>query len=280
MEVYPHWWCMVCKNPDDLEELYIITNETENYLGAIKDVIHKVCLVGFNIKGYDLRILNAIQRKLSPEEVYEVSNAIVNNIEWVYNDYSFWNNYIFTDLYDDWSGSLKEFESNVGMSVEETDVPFGKENLTKEDIESIIKYCIHDVDATCKLYEFRKEYIQSKTMLSELFDIPYITTLRSTNAKLCALALKAKQLNRLQSRDFEIPKNVEPYIKKHLPKEVIDLFKSFNNEYEDKTVNLFGNTVVFGIGGIHSTISDRIIAKATDDYSLINVDVTLVIWRN
>lgn len=280
MEVYPHWWCMVCKNPDDLEELHIITNETENYLGVIKDVIHKVCLVGFNIKGYDLRILNAIQRKLSPEEVYEVSNAIVNNIEWVYNDYSFWNKYIFTDLYDDWSGSLKEFESNVGMSVEETDVPFGKENLTKEDIESIIKYCIHDVDATCKLYEFRKEYIQSKTMLSELFDIPYITTLRSTNAKLCALALKAKQLNRLQSRDFEIPKNVEPYIKKHLPKEVIDLFKSFNNEYEDKTVNLFGNTVVFGIGGIHSTISDRIIAKATDDYSLINVDVTLVIWRN
>lgn len=270
MEVFAHWWCIVGKENDD--DYFVCESTDVDYLEKIHDWRYKACLFGFNIKGYDLRILNAIEHRYSPEEVFELSQAIINEKQAPLNDYSFWNRYIFCDLYDDWFGSLKEFESNIGMSIEETSVAFDKENLTREDKDLIIKYCKHDVDATCVLKKHRQSYIDSKKMLSEMFDIPLITTLKSTNAKLCALVLQAKQLYRLQATEFEIPAKVKPYITTELPQNILDLFKVFNDE--NQTVNLFDNTVTFGIGGIHSTYSDNIIAKADDTHSLINIDVT------
>ena len=47
-----------------------------------------------------------------------------------------------------------------------------------------------------------------------------------------------------------------------------------------KVVNLFDNEITFGIGGIHSTYSENIVTKSDDDYVLMNIDVTLIIWRN
>lgn len=276
MEVFPRWWCIVGKSEG--EDYFICTSEDENYLDKIREWRNKACLFGFNIKGYDLRILNAIEHKYSPQEVFELSQAIIEDKQMPLNDYSFWNRYIFCDLYDDWFGSLKEFESNIGMSIEETEVSFDKEILTPEDIELTLKYCKHDVDATCILKKHRQSYIDSKLMLSEMFNIPLITALKSTNAKMCALVLKAVPKNRYQETKFIIPPKVEPYVKEQLPDFVLNLFKEFTPE--NRTVDLFGNTVTFGIGGIHSTCADNVIVKADDQYSLINIDVTLVIWRN
>lgn len=271
MEVFKHWWCIVSKEGDS-DDYFVCQSTDENYLDKIKEWRNKACLFGFNIKGYDLRILNAIEHRYSPEEVFELSQAIIDETPIALNDYSFWNKYIFCDLYDDWFGSLKEFESNIGMSIEETSVSFDKETLTEEDKALTIKYCKHDVDATCVLKKHRQSYIDSKIMLSEMFKIPLITTLKSTNAKLCALVLKATQKYRLQDTEFKIPEKVKDYITKELPSDVLALFRVFNDETQ--TVRLFDNTVTFGIGGIHSTCSDNIIARADDKYSLINIDVT------
>ena len=270
MEVFPRWWCIVGKSEG--EDYFICTSEDENYLDKIREWRNKACLFGFNIKGYDLRILNAIEHKYSPQEVFELSQAIIEDKPMPLNDYSFWNRYIFCDLYDDWFGSLKEFESNIGMSIEETEVSFDKKILTPEDIELTLKYCKHDVDATCILKKHRQSYIDSKLMLSEMFNIPLITALKSTNAKMCALVLKAEPKNRYQETKYIIPPKVEPYVKEQLPDFVLNLFKEFTPE--NRTVDLFGNTVTFGIGGIHSTCADNVIVKADDQYSLINIDVT------
>ena len=270
IEVFPHWWCVVGK--EEGQDYFVCESTDYDYIGKIREWRNKACLIGFNIKGYDLRILHAIERKYSPEEVFELSQAIINETDMPLNDYSFWNRYIFCDLCDDWFGSLKEFESNIGMSIEETSVSFDKQDLTDEDKALTIKYCKHDVDATCVLKKHRQSYIDSKLMLSEMFHIPLITTLKSTNAKLCALVLKAIPKHRIQEKEFKIPEKVKPYIEEQLPQNVLDLFKEFSDE--NQTVELFDNTVTFGIGGIHSTCSDNIIAKATKGYSLINVDVT------
>lgn len=270
IEVFKHWWCIVGKSEG--EDYFVCTSEDYDYLIRIREWRNKACLIGFNIKGYDLRILNAIEHKYSPEAVFELSQAIITETPMPLNDYSFWNKYIFCDLYDDWFGSLKEFESNIGMSIEETSVSFDKERLTYEDKALTIKYCKHDVDATCVLKKHRQSYIDSKIMLSEMFKIPLITTLKSTNAKLCALVLKAKQQFRYQEKYFKIPEKVKDYVERELPQHILDLFKEFSDE--NQTVDLFDNTVTFGIGGIHSTCSDNVLARANDTHSLINIDVT------
>ena len=176
-------------------------------------------------------------------------------------------------MYDDWKfGSLKEFESNIGMSIEESSVSFDKEHLTEQEIEDVIKYCKHDVLATIKLLEYRKNYIESKKILSEMYDIPIDKALKSTNAKLTAIILEAIPKYRSEQTNFVIPQRVEQYINENLPKDVVNLFSEINEE--TKIVNIFDNEVVFGIGGIHSTISENVLVRETETDCLVSVDVT------
>ena len=158
------------------------------------------------------------------------------------------------------------------MSIKESEISFDKCNLTDDEKEEIIRYCKHDVEATVKMLEFRREYIDSKIMLSEMFDIPLSTALKSTNAKLCALVLEAEPKKRTLDTKFVIPKKVEKYLRENLPENVISLFEYLNDD--SKVVNLFDNEITFGIGGIHSTYSENIVTKSDDEYVLMNIDVT------
>ena len=54
LEVFPEWWCMVYTNPDDMNEKLVITSDTFNYKKKIMKLIPAKCLIGFNIKNYDL----------------------------------------------------------------------------------------------------------------------------------------------------------------------------------------------------------------------------------
>lgn len=275
MEVFPNWWCMVYTNPDDMSKLEVISSDTADYKKKIEKLIIKRCLIGFNIKGYDLRILNGIIHSCDPYRLYELSKAIIETQDESdpFNNYTFWNKFNFSDLYDDWKfGSLKEFESNTGMSIKESDVSFDKENLTEEDKIEIIKYCKHDVEATVKLLDFRREYIEAKKMLSEMFGIPLATALKSTNAKLCALVLEAVPTKRPSDNVFVIPEKVKDYIYSNIPENIISLFEYLNDD--SKEVTLFDNSITFGIGGIHSTYSENIVTKSDDSHTLMNIDVT------
>lgn len=274
MEVFPEWWCMVYTNPNDMNEKLVISSDTPNYKEIIKSLIVKRCLIGFNIKGYDLRILNGIIHSCDPYRLYKLSKAIIEKDESdPFNNYTFWNKFNFSDLYDDWRfGSLKEFESNTGMSIKESEIPFDRENLTDEEKEEIISYCKHDVEATVRLLNYRRDYIDSKKTLSEMFNIPLAKALKSTNAKLCAIVLNAEAKSRPLCDRFILPENVKDYVHENLPESVIDMFEYLSDE--GKEVRLFDNTIKFGIGGIHSTLSDNIVTKTDNQASLINIDVT------
>lgn len=274
IEVFPNWWCVVYTEPNNMNKLNVVSSDDENYRKVLLDIISCNCLIGFNIKNYDLRILNAIISQCDPYRIYKLSKAIIedDNTD-LLNTYSFWNKFVFSDLHDDWLfGSLKEFESNIGMSIKESDVSFDKENLTNEDKYDIIKYCKHDVEATVRLLQYRRNYVDSKKMLSNMFDIPLITALKSTNAKLCALVLNAKPKTRVLNTKFIIPEKVKSYLVDNLPQEVLDLFNELNDD--SKHINLFDNEIVFGIGGIHSVYSENIVTKSDDNSVLINIDVT------
>ena len=282
LEVFPEWWCMVYTDPLDITVKKVVTSDMPNYMRVIKNLIPGNCLIGFNIKNYDLRILNGICHSCDPYRIYELSKNIIEHeddeedysvAKDPFNNYGFWNRFNFSDLYDDWRfGSLKSFESNIGMSIKESDISFDRRNLTENEKEEIIKYCKHDVEATVKLLEQRREYIDSKIMLSQMFNIPLTKALKSTNAKLCAIVLEAEAKARQLDTKFVIPNKVENYLRLNLPTEVIALFEYLNDD--SKVVRLFDNEITFGIGGIHSTYSENIVAKSDDDYVLMNIDVT------
>lgn len=275
IEVFPEWWCIVHTHPDDMNTKVVITSDTPNYKKIIQELIPARCLIGFNIKNYDLRILNGIVHSCDPYRLYELSKAIIETHDESdpFNNYTFWNKFNFSDLYDDWRfGSLKEFESNTGMSIRESEISFDKCNLTDAEKEEIITYCKHDVDATVRLLEFRRDYIESKKMLSRMFGISLSQALKSTNAKLCALVLEAEPVKRQLDTKFIIPQRVENYIRSNLPAEVISLFDYLSDD--GKVVNLFDNEITFGIGGIHSTYAENIVTRSDEENILLNVDVT------
>ena len=58
---------------------------------------------------------------------------------------------------------------------------------------------------------------------------------------------------------FVIPKRVEFYIKDNVPENIVSMFKYLDDE--TKTARLFDNDVIYGAGGIHSTIMENIFTK-------------------
>lgn len=271
IEVFPEWWCIVSKTLDKKFKL-VIRSDDKDYKNHIYNMIGKTILFGFNIKGYDLKILNAIVNGLDPYRVYEVSQSIINNDEDnFYNSYKYWFDFMFCDLYDDWMyGGLKDFESNRGLSVKESDIEFNKTNLTEDEKQSIIAYCDYDVDATIKLYEYRKAYIETKQIVGEMFNLDPIVCYKSTNAKLTALVLNAYKTKRPIETKYTIPSRIKNYVESSLPDNILSIFETF--DYDGKEFKLFDNTGFIGVGGLHSVLSDSIIARSSEDSVLINFD--------
>lgn len=271
VEVFPNWWCICFSTLDNFTFHY----SSDNFrVSDLSEILFNNILVGFNIKNYDLKIVNAILQEETPNRIYQLSKAIISEKYDALDNISFWNRFLFTDLMDDWkNGSLKEFEANQGMNIEESSISFDKKDLTDEDKANTLKYCYHDCKATVELFNHRwEDYLSAKLELAKMFDINPYRALKSTNAKLAAIILKAKLVNREEDLNYIIPKKVEKYLNDNLPKEVLDAFKILNKE--EKEFTLYDNTVKFGIGGIHSTYSNNLYTKTTDEYQLVNVDVT------
>ena len=174
--------------------------------------------------------------------------------------YRWWNDFIFTDTYDDWlNGSLKEFEANIGLPIKETSVPFGTRNLTEAQKQELLLYCCHDVDASIAHFKHRIDYVESKTVLAEMFNISPITALKCTYAKLSALVLDAQPGRQPKTLEYVLPERVKDYVRWYLPQDVLSLFdtiyykKNKKDEAPKKVARLFDNDIVFGAGGVHST---------------------------
>ena len=233
---------------------------------GVKDFITDDAIYcGFNTKGYDQYIIKAICAGFSPEEVKQVNDWIINGGQgWecpLLNGIFFRFNNV--DIMDDMQMglSLKAIEGHLGISVEETEVDFNLDRpLTAEELALTIKYCKHDVDATEKVTDIRKNYLKNKIYLGELKDIEHTKALAMTNAKLTAAYLDARrEFDFNDEREYKYPENLH---KEYVPQEVFDFF----NRLYDKSIpddELFKSKlnitvgecpVTLGFGGIHGAI--------------------------
>ena len=293
-EVFPNWWCCVFGDlPEDWKENKVTEAIKNNFRvvssdsptardDLMRELLEKdVVKSGYNIKGYDLIIANAIRQGLSPQEVKIVNDLIINpNLAYESKEHYILKSYIYkklssieyVDLMDDCTGSLKEKEAILGLNVLESNISFDKEDLSESDKQEVIHYCKQDVYAAAQFYmQVVDPYVVTKLAVGKHFNIPYNTCIKSSNARVVAMALGAvkRQWPDAEKISIELPEKIRSYCYENLPSKILD--KILNNT-DGFTVDLFGNTVSFGNGGIHSVFKENLYVEENEDYCLLNVD--------
>ena len=300
-EVTPNWWlCVFGDMPDNLDDIkenikdnFVIVNSDmpnarELLLQQLKE--EDYVKMGYNIKGYDLSIVNGIYQGFTAQQV-KILNDIIINPACAYQTHEHmriapfakrkYSNICYQDLFDDvGSGSLKEKEAILGLNILESSVDFNKENLTQEDKDELIYYCKQDVYAAMIFFiKIVRYYTETKLLLGKHFNIPEDICYKSTNAKLVSLALKAKRFTYSDElrQDIILPQKIKQYCYDNLPNKILE---KILNSPDGFTVTLFHNKVKFGNGGIHSTYlgnfndSPCLYIESDEEYCLVNVDAT------
>ena len=260
-EVFAYDWLFVFKNVDG-GQYTVIHNDND----AIREFMDTdPLLAGFNNKHYDQFILKAVLAGATPEEVKEVNDFIIRDgqIGWQHPLMSrCYTRFDQFDLFDDCQVglSLKAIEAHLGMDIRESTVDFNLDRpLTAEELEETIFYCKHDVDATEKLYELRKGYLENKLTLGRAKNIPDTKSLYMTNAKLTAAYLDARAQEHNDERKYVYPSNL---LREYIPDEVFDFFnRLYDDSLSDEEVfsskinfNIGECPITIGYGGIHGAI--------------------------
>ena len=264
VEVFCKDWLVVLK---DMEtgKYTVVHNDNEELKQCIAE---ENIYVGFNSKHYDQFIIKAICCGFTPQEVKQANDYLIGGGQgWEYpplRDFFFRFNNV--DIKDDMQIglSLKAIEGHLGLSVEESTVPFDIDRaLTEDELKETAKYCIHDVDTTERLVELRKDYLKNKINLGKLAGLSDVKAMGMTNAKLTAALLKASAQTHDDERKYQYPENL---LREYIPQEVFDFFdKMYDPEISDK--ELFSGKlklsigecpVTIGYGGIHGAIPNFI----------------------
>ena len=258
--MFAHDWVVILKDYET-KHFTVVRNDNDALVACIND---DTIYCGFNSKGYDQYIIKAICAGFSPEEVKQVNDWIIaGNQGWECPMLKgVWFKFNNIDIKDDMQMglSLKAIEGHLGMDICETEVDFTLDRpLTPEELESTIFYCKHDVDATEKVIDLRKNYLQNKINIGKLAGLDEVKSMSMTNAKLTAAMLKARLTEHDDEREYKYPENLR---REYIPQEVFDFFDRMKDDsLSDKDVftgklniTIGECPVTIGYGGIHGAI--------------------------
>ena len=281
-EVFCEDWLIVIKELST-RDYTVIHNDNDALRSFFNDHTEDI-FIGFNSKGYDQYIAKGIVAGDFDNRQLKALNdwIIAGNAGWNYpelQDCRWWFNNV--DIMDDVQKglSLKAIEGHFGLSVEESDVDFTIDRkLTQEDLEQVIHYCKHDVDATEKLIEARKDYLLTKENLGKRAGIPPQRALAMTNAKLTAAMLHAKAVTRDDGREYVYPPNLDTSV---IPAEILAFFDTIHDKtipddalFETSLDITLGNMPCkYAWGGVHGSLTGYY-EESTDTRVVENRDVS------
>ena len=268
IEVLSHDWIAVFRRVDSSHHT-VIHNDNyrlKEWFRAHSDDVFG----GFNNKHYDDWIIQSMLNGADNEVVKAHNDFIIeqNQNGWEFPFIQYQKKLFRSfDLKDDLpkSLSLKAIEGNMYLPIVESSVPFDIDRpLTSSELDELIYYCKKDVDATVALYERRTEYIKSKLTVAKLKGLDPAAALAQTNAKLAAMYLDAKPVERVDGRKYEIPENLDQTI---IRREVLDFFNQIHDESipdeelfeKNLVVEIAGCECVFAWGGVHGAVPNIIV---------------------
>ena len=124
-------------------------------------------LVGFNCRRYDNHILYALLIGYTPNQIYQLSQRIINGQPNCFFGEAY--NISYTDVYDYSSvkQSLKKFEIDLGIHHQELGLKWDQD-VPEELWEKVGDYCANDVIATEATHESRQSDFLARQILADL----------------------------------------------------------------------------------------------------------------
>lgn len=267
-EVFKYDWLVVFKTGDEFKVIVNDTNELKEFINNNSNSI----LVGFNNYNYDDIILAGLLINKNP---YELSKQIINGIK---PKLKF--NLITLDVIQELplGVGLKSSQANLGESIIETPIDFKLDRqLTKEEIQEVVKYCKNDVDSTINLFKIREDYFKAKFEVVNEFKLP-IPALKNTRAVLSSKVLKCDKFNTPRDRLFiDYNPNINwtvipPILREFYQKCEYDYrCGGDHKEIESRKLKLViaGVPHVYAFGGIHGAIE-----KYNASGNFLHIDVS------
>lgn len=179
VEVFPNLFVVVWKVEGEDKEPVIMINPSPK---EIEDIL-KFKLVGFNCRRYDNHILYARYIGYDNEQLFKLSQKIINNSKNAFFGEAY--NISYTDIYDFSSikQNLKRFQIDLGIHHQELGMKWD-EPVPEELWVTVAKYCVNDVISTEKVFEFRKQDFIARQILADLSGLTVNHTTQQHTARI------------------------------------------------------------------------------------------------
>ncbi|MET0786537.1 MAG: DUF5906 domain-containing protein [Paenisporosarcina sp.] len=180
VEVYPNLFIMCWKCPGDTKVVRMINPTAEDIAPLFNQR-----LVGFNNRRYDNHILYARYMGYSLEELYDLSQRIINggsNNSGLFGEAY---NISYADIFDFSSKKqgLKKFQIELGIHHLELDLAWDQP-VPEGQWQKVEEYCVNDVIATEAVFESRKQDFVARQILAELSGLSVNHTTQQHTAKI------------------------------------------------------------------------------------------------
>ena len=158
------------------------------------EALMKYKLVGFNCRRYDNHVLYAVFIGKSIDEVYDISQGIINNRSGCTFGEAY--NISYTDVYDFCSKkqSLKKWEIQLGIHHQELGLPWDKP-VPKEQWLQVAEYCDNDVFATEAVFNARQADWTARKILADIAGMTVNDTTNSLTTRIIFGKEKHPKLN-------------------------------------------------------------------------------------
>lgn len=205
-------------------------------------------LIGFNNRKYDNHMLWACMLGWNTEQLYALSNRIINDHMGFFGEAY---NLSYTDIYDFSSKkqSLKKFEIELGIHHQELGLPWDQP-VPEEKWEQVAEYCDNDVIATEAVFNARQADFVAREILA---DVAGMTVNDTTNSLTTRIIFGKEKHPQLVYTDLATGKSdsvveVEPDIL--TDKNIINAFPGYEwvRGEDGRYHNMFRGTDL-GLGG-------------------------------
>lgn len=178
VEVYPNLFVVCWKFKGDPVIVKMINPSAQDIEGLLK-----LKLVGFNNRRYDNHILYARYMGYTLEQLYHLSQKIINGAPNALFGEAY--NLSYADIYDFSSikKGLKKFQIDLGIHHQELDIPWDQP-VPEELVPKVVEYCCNDVVSTEVVLDNRAQDLAARQILASLSGLSVNDTTQKHTAKI------------------------------------------------------------------------------------------------
>lgn len=250
-EVFVKDWMVVFKNMATSKSFEFVNDQKG--LADFYEKHKEDLFIGFNNKKYDDYIFKGILLGENPKRINDILIEESDILKiWRMYDMNKYQLYSLDISQDAMFASLKELEGWFQLDIMESSVPFDIDRaLTQEEIDDVIHYCRHDVDATLHIVKQLIGNVKTKLNLVQTFGLNK-SDLKRTNAQLTAKILGANKINKYDDEftPYEMPPGMEV-----ANQEIVDFYTNPEGgklDYDRKLqIDIAGVEHTLAYGGLH-----------------------------